>query len=182
MDLTAVDPEVAAAEFRRDLDAFWANGRPQELGWKQTKVNDLVAIVEMTATQPDGTRDVYYVKLGAFHYGPHPAKVNFVEPGTWADAPGHSRWFPLLQNFPTWFHLHAAYPAYPDRVPRQLVCFSHNLDYYVTNHSPQPTEVWVQGRHTVAASLTRVHQMLGAAHYRGPAGTLEDTASLRKAA
>lgn len=171
MELTEVDPEVASLAFAEDLDRTWASGRPQQLGWTRTRIDELTEIVQMSGRAPDGTVDPYCLRLHASHYGPHPVKVNFVEPQTWAPARDGSRWFPRLESPPPWFGLHDTY-GYPDGTYGQLVCFSFNLDYYISNHSPQPTEIWQQGRHTVAATLYRLHTILGPAHYRGPAAPL----------
>jgi len=175
MELTDVDPEVAARAFASDLERTWASGRPQSLGWVRTKINELTEIVRMAGRTHDGCIDPYYVRLHAAHYGPHPAKVNFVEPQAWTTARDGSRWFPRLENVPAWFHLHNTY-GYPDGSQEQLICFSFNLDYYTSNHTPQPTEIWQQGRHTVAATLYRLHTILGPAHYRGPAAPLAEAA------
>lgn len=175
MDLTEVDPEVAAIAFAADLVRAWSTGRPQKLGWTRTKMDDLTEIVQIPGRSPIGNRDPYHLRLSATHYGPHPVKVNFVEPLTWAIARDGSRWFPRLECLPTWFGLHDAY-GYPDGTARQLVCFSFNLDYYTSNHSPKQTEVWQQGRHTVAATLYRLHEILGPAHYRGPSASMAEAA------
>lgn len=175
MELTEVDPDVAAIAFAADLDRTWSGGRPQNHGWTRIKIDDLTEIVQMSGRLPDGGRDPYYLRLNAAHYGPHPVKVNFVQPQTWTIARDGTRWYPRLESVPPWFGLHDAY-GYPDGTTKQLVCFSFNLDYYTSNHNPQPTEVWVQGRHTVAATLYRLHTILGPDHYRGPAAALAEAA------
>lgn len=175
MELTDVDPEVAALSFSRDLDRIWESGRPEALGWKRTALDDLITIVEMPARVANGTSDPYLLQLDASHYGPHPAKVNFVEPETWEVAHGASRWFPRLENLPPWFGLHATY-GFADGTQKQLVCFSFNLDYYISNHSCKATELWQQGQHTVAATLYRLYEILGPAYYCGPAGQLAEAA------
>lgn len=167
MELVEVDPEVAARMFARDLGATWASGRPDELGWALSQPNALTAVVELPGRRADGTVDPYFVRLGADHYGPHPPKVNLVVPESLDLAVAGSPWWPRLEGLPTWFGLHNSYP-FPDGIHRQLVCFSFSADYYTTNHNPKPTEAWQQGRHTVAASLYRLHEILGPAYYRGP--------------
>lgn len=175
MVLSDVDPEVAAATFAADLDRLWANDRPRQLGWRRTRLDAVTEIIEMFGRRLDGGRDPYHVRLDASRYGPHPPNATFVEPNSWTEAPGDSRWFPRLEDLPGWFGLHATY-TYPDNTVRQLVCFSHNLDYYKSNHTPQPTEVWTQSRHTVAATIYRLHEVLGPAYYRGPMALLEEAA------
>jgi hypothetical protein len=70
-------------------------------------------------------------------------------------------------NPPGWFGLHPAY-EYPDGHIAQLVCFSHSLDYYISNHTPEPSQIWQQGTHTVAATLNRLHEILSPPSYQGP--------------
>lgn len=171
MELTLVDPEVAAMAFVADLDRFWEGGQPEARGWKRTRVAALIEIVEMSARHDDGSADPYLLRLDAGYYGPHPVAVTFVEPGNWDPAAGSSRWFPRLEGVPPWFGLHETYD-YPDGSRRQLVCFSFNLDFYLSNHTPAATEVWQQDRHTVAATLNRLYEVLGPEYYRGSSAQL----------
>jgi hypothetical protein len=175
MELAEVDPEVAAVAFATDLDRLWAGGRPEQRGWKRTPIDPLTEIVEMPARLVGGGEDSYLLRLEAGHYGPHPPAVKFVEPGSWDPAGGGSRWFPRLEAVPGWFGLHATYD-YEDGSKAQLVCFSFNLDYYISGHNPQTDEVWAQGRHTVAATLNRIHEILGPEYYRGPAAPQAEAA------
>jgi hypothetical protein len=175
VELTSIDPDVAAATFARDLAHLWASGWPERYGWQRTHIDDLTEIIEMPARLRESTRDPYYLKLHASHYDAHPVQVTFVEHVTWTTAAGDSRWFPRLENVPSWFGLHATYD-YQDGSKRQLICFSFNLDFYLSNHSATDTQVWRQGRHTVAATLHRLHEILGPQHYRGPAAQLEQAA------
>lgn len=174
MDLTEVDPAVAGACFTKDLDQLWASGQPARREWRLVRIDDLTVVIEMPARSPEGALDPYYIRLHASHYGPHPPQARFVQPDSWQDAPGGSRWLPRLEDLPGWFALHATY-GYAEG-PGQLICFSFNLDYYRSNHTPEPSQVWTQGRHTVAATLNRIHEMLGPAHYRGPAGPVAEAA------
>ena len=176
MTLTAVDPEVAKVAFARDLTRLWSSGRPDGLGWQRTDLDSLTTVVQMPGRLQGGERHDYYVRLDGSYYDAHPPRVTFVAPDAWTEAAGGSRWLPTIEAPPPWFALHPTYD-YPDGTRRQLVCFSHNLDYYLSSHSPQPTEIWVQGRHTLAAPLSRVHEMLGPPYYRGPSsGLLEQAA------
>lgn len=175
MELTEVDPEVAGRAFARDLERTWSTGRPEHLGWSRTRIDDLTTTIEMPARLADGKSHPYYLLLRAAHYGPHPVQVNFVLPETWEIAAGTSRWFPRLESLPPWFGLHATY-KFQDGSQRQLVCFSFNSDYYISEHSCKATEIWQQGRHTVAATLYRLYEILGPAYYRGPSQQLAEAA------
>jgi hypothetical protein len=166
MELTAVDPDVAAATFRADIDALWATGRPEQRGWTRTSIDPLTGIVHMPGRTADGPAGLYHLRLHASHYGPHPPKVTFVEPVSWAEPPQISVWLPRLENPPSWFGLHPVY-SYPDGRVGQLVCFSHSLDYYA-DHGPKSSEQWEQGVHTVAATLNRIYEILGPPHHKGP--------------
>jgi hypothetical protein len=165
MQLTEVDPEVAAAAFAADLGAYWRQGLPERRDITRLPLDPLTEIIGIRGRLVDGTLDPYQLKLEASHYGPHPVRVRFVEPNTWAVAQPGSPWLPVIANAPSWFGLHSSYDL-PDG-PGQLVCFSFNLDYYTTNHTPGPTEVWTQGKHTVAATINRLYEILGPQYYRG---------------
>jgi hypothetical protein len=178
--LTEVDPEVAATAFGADLVRFWEGGRPFERGWKRTDVDALTSIVEMPGHTPEGGSHPHLVKLEGHFYPEHPPRVLFVVPGTHAEAPGDSPWFPRTDpggadGRPQWFGLHSVYD-YPDGTKRQLVCFSQSLDFYISDHNPSESEAWRQGVHTLAATLNRLHEILSPVYYRGPAGELQAAA------
>jgi hypothetical protein len=165
MELTEVDPEVAAATLAADLATYWSKGLPELRGITRLRLHPLTEIIGIPGRRPDGTLDPYHLKIEANHYGPHPVRVRFVEPLTWAVAQRGSPWLPVIENAPPWFGLHPLYDL-PDG-PGQLVCFSFSLDYYTTNHTPGPTEIWRQGERTVAATINRLYEILGPQYYRG---------------
>jgi hypothetical protein len=166
MELSQVDPDVAAAAFAADLRVLWDTGRPQQRGWTRTQIDPLTEIVHMPGRTGEGPAGLYHLRLHASHYGPHPPQVTFVEPETWAEPPQGSVWLPRLTP-PDWFGLHVAY-QYPDGHVAQLVCFSHSLDYYISNHSAEPSQAWRQGAHTLAATLHRLYEVLGPPYHQGP--------------
>lgn len=171
------DPEVAAATFAAHLDRFFRCGRGATAGWERIDLDALIAVIRLPAVRGDGTRDHYFVRLGAEYYDLWPPRVAFVhlvrqEEGTelWVDASPGSRWWPNQQNSPGFsFRLHEAY-QYGDGHVGQLLCFSHTLEYYLSGHNPSDTERWRQGVHTVSATLTRLADVLTAPNYVGPSG------------
>lgn len=175
--LAKADPEVAAAIFARDLDAFWSTGRPQTLGMERTNIDSLHSVVRLTAKRVGGKTDRYFVLLGAEYYNAYPPTVMFVCPGdrdVWLEAKQETVWFPNIKfppQPPPWFQLHPAYQIDGNPQPRQLVCFSFAAEYYMTNHSPTETQKWVQGRHTVAATLNRLQEVLLPPLYQEPSGS-----------
>lgn len=160
---TPVDPEVAAATFGAHMADFFANGRPaRDPAWAWLPINSLQAVVTVPALREDGRIDPYFVLLGAHCYDLWPPSVAFVEPSptaTWVQASATSLWWPRLSGNPPFpFALHNPYPFQDG--PRQLVCFSHSLDYYLSGHAPTPEEHWQQGKHTVSATLSRIADVL----------------------
>ena len=165
---TPADPEIAAATFEDDLTALWASGRPEKLGWGLRRPDSLDAVVELPATRADGTVEHYHVKLGAQYYDAFPPTAAFVDPERLEEAAHGTRWLPSINN-PPWFAIHPAY-LFPDGTSRQLVCFSFTAQYYMVSHMPPETAVWTQGRHTVAATINRLAEVLGSPYYQGPSG------------
>ncbi|WAJ42862.1 hypothetical protein OK015_16505 [Mycobacterium sp. Aquia_216] len=175
------DPEIAAAVFADHLGRVLAGPQARDHGWKFTVVDPLHAVVGLTATRPDGATDPYHVALGAEFYDVHPPTVKFVvpEPGCtgWPEAGATSRWLPALAGL-DWFHVHATYgyaeppPEYcaSYRRPRQLVCCSMTLEYYISGHAPTDGQRWRQGRHTLGGTLARIQEALLSPQYQGPAG------------
>ena len=181
-DFTPVDPEVAAALLRSHLEAFFeysphVRGR---VGWAFEMSDDpLVAIVHMPARATGGCiPDVYTVHLYATYYDTWPVSATFVElrDGGWQRARMGTPAFPLLAGSPGAppgagvgfeFALHDEYP-FPHGHPDQLICFSYNLGYYTSAHSPNEDQKWRPGSDRVDATLTRVNAALNSPAYLGP--------------
>jgi hypothetical protein len=175
--LAKADPEVAAATFAEHLDAFWSTGRPQALGMERTKIDSLHSVVSLSAKRSIAKTDRYFVLLGAEYYDAYPPTVMFVqpiEPDGWLEAKNRTVWYPTIKfppQPPPWFLLHSAQQIEGYSQPRQLVCFSFTAEYYMTNHNPTETQKWVQGRHTVAATLNRLQEVLLPPLYQEPSGS-----------
>jgi hypothetical protein len=112
------------------------------------------------------------VKLGTEHYDVFPPTTMIVTPEAgWPRARAGSPWWPQLTP-PSWFGLHDTYQYAADgerpAFEGQLVCFSMTAEYYISGHNPTENQKWVQGRHTVAATLTRLAEVLSPPHYGGP--------------
>ncbi len=167
--LALADPEIAAAIFKEHLDRLWNTGRPGRRGWLRHDLDPLHTLVALPATRSSGEIDAYYFRLGAEYYDAAPPTVALVEPDGLTHPPEKSKWFPALDPKPSWFGLHAEYP-WPSGPRRQLVCFTLSAEFYMTDHSPKDSEVWTQGRHTVAATLYRLAEALSPKYYRGPGG------------
>jgi hypothetical protein len=174
------DPEVAAATFAEHLDRFFADRRHQVDGWGLIRVSPRVAVAVVPAQALAGGVDPYFVRMDADWYDRYPPKVAFAEPVVgWPDAPYGSQHYPAIAGSPTpegpgyagqaivQFALHANY-SFEGGEQRQLVCFSHSFDYYTSGHNPTDEQRWVQGTHTVSATLSRLHSVLQAPSYLGP--------------
>lgn len=101
------------------------------------------------------------------YYDEWPPTVAFVKPEVWEPVTTTCRWWPTVQALPD-FALHLGFSSYKDGVSRQLVCFSRTAEYYLTGHSPQESEVWRRGVHTLAATLYRLDAVLSSSAYVGP--------------
>lgn len=174
------DPEIAAAVFADHVARVGGGVQARERGWAFTWLDAMHVVVAVTGTRPDGQRDGYYLKLGAEYYDryapttsfvcpPRPAAGNAPGRDGWTEAPAGSRWLPNVPQLP-WFAIHSGYGNFADGVARQLVCCSMTFEYYITGHGPTVGQQWRQGRHTLAATLNRVHDALNSPNYQGPAG------------
>lgn len=174
--LTEADPTVAGELLEVHLDQFWDSGRPDALGLRRTRLSRLEWVVTASATRADGTADDYHLLLDGRYYDQHPVEVRFVQPPPdrdqhddwqWPDAHPATRWWPEFSKLPSWFRLHHDY-HFEDRMLGQLVCCSMTAAYYRSHHNPEPHQTWQQGRHTVAATLTRILEVLRQPYYRQP--------------
>jgi hypothetical protein len=167
------DPEVAAATFAQHLQQFFASGRGAGPGWGRKDLDPLTCVVRVPAVRADGTKDHYFVRLGAEYYPTWPPRTAFVTPldgGTYELAADGTRWWPRQNNQPGFaFGLHPSY-RYPDGHHEPLICFSHTFEYYISSHSPSESERWDPARHTLAATLNRIAAVLTAPNYEGPSG------------
>ena len=87
-----------------------------------------------------------------------------VEPdGLTHPAQDNRRWFPVLEALPGWFGLHAQH-QWPNgaRAPTIIVASHVTAEYYMTDHSPGRNRRYGRhmGRHTVAATLNRLDEVL----------------------
>lgn len=162
-----VDSEIAAVTLRQHVDELWATGRPAQKGWEHSWIDALHLIVRMPAHRKDGIIDHFHILLGGEYYDAGPPTVSFVDPETKERTNKSSKWFPKINPTPPWFGLHDAY-TFPGQGQRQLVCFTGTAEFYLTDHSPQETEKWKQGRHTVAMTLNRLQEVLSQPYYVSP--------------
>jgi hypothetical protein len=169
-----VDEEVAAERFNQDLE--WLCGdRAQQLGLRLMKQERMYAVVRVPGVHSDGKQDDFYVRLGAEYYDKWPPTTAFVKPDTWELASATTRWLPSIQcQGINWFGLHAPYRGNygggPVNLP-QLLCYTFTAEYYMVRHSPPEDSVWRQGYHTLAATLSRLAEVMQPPHYRGPSGS-----------
>lgn len=146
--------------------------RLSEWGWATAWVGEVQLRVDALGVRASGEKDPYVLDLEFSTYDVEPPRVRFVLPDPYGQRPTtSSHWWPRFEGpSPFEFALHHDYNYDNNTRSDQLVCFSHSRDYYHSNHSPQPGQRWQQGRHTVAATLTRMHRVLRAPYYQGPAG------------
>jgi hypothetical protein len=165
-----VDGEVAAEKFKRDLE-WLATQRAAQLGLRLSRQERMFAVVRVPGVRADGVHDDYYVRLGADYYDKWPPTAAFVKPETWELAAASTRWLPSIQcQGINWFGLHSPYNSNGIVLP-QLLCFTFTAEYYMVPHSPPEESVWRQGYHTLAATLSRLAEVLQQPHYRGPSGS-----------
>lgn len=172
MILPPVDPEIGGITLRRHLDAYWTNRDLSRQGWRRHDVDDLHCVVTIPANRSDGVVDEYHVRLGAEYYDAFPPTVMFVTPEEgWPRARAATTWWPALVNLPPWFQIHDT-REYHDQgrvfAEGQLVCCSMTAEYYMSDHGPTETQRWVPGERTVAATLSRLAEILRPPYYGGP--------------
>jgi hypothetical protein len=169
-----VDAEVAAEKFKFDLE--WLCGdRARQLGLRLMKQEPMYAVLRIPAVRADRQQDDYYLRLGAEYYDKWPPTAAFVRPEAWELAAPGTRWFPAIQcQGINWFGLHAPYSTVHNGsniyLP-QLLCFTFTAEYYMVPHSPPEDSVWRQGYHTLAATLSRLAEVLQQPHYLRPSGS-----------
>lgn len=164
-----VDEDVAAARFKEHLE--WLDTpRAAQLGLRLVKQERMWAVVRIPGIQANGQDDDYYVRLGADFYDKWPPTAAFVLPEAWQLATLGTRWLPRIQcQGINWFALHVPYGGGNFVLP-QLLCFTFTAEYYMVSHAPPADSVWRQGYHTLAATLSRLAEVMTHPHYQGPSG------------
>ncbi|SRR6266542_5736467 len=162
---TPVDSEIAAVIFKEHLDELWANGLAERHGWGRLDLDRLHSVVIMWASRRDGTKDHYFVRLGAEFYDRWPPTVCFLDPTDWRPVTVAKRWWPQV-NFPEWMKFHLNHQL--NGQPSQLLCFSFTAEYYMVDHQPQELAVWKPGTHTLSATVTKLQEVLGQPYYQKP--------------
>ena len=172
MILPPSDPEVAARQFNTHLESYWLSRGCADWGWTRSMVDDLHTVITLPAIRADGGTDDYYIRLGADYYDTYPPTVLIVAPErSWPRARAGTPWWPTVTPS-GWFALHDSYqycnaqgqPIFEG----QLVCFSMTAEYYMSGHGPTEAQKWTPGRHTIAATLSRLREILSPPHYGGP--------------
>lgn len=167
MILPMVDPEAAAVTLRVHLDRYWETRELDARGWERQFLDSMHVVVTIPAMRPDGATEPYFIRLGAEHYDVYPPTVLFVQPTAgWPRARAGTPWWPRIAP-PTWFGLHDSY-RFANHEEGQLVCFSMTAEYYQSDHQPTEAQRWMQGRRTVAATLSRLAEVLHPPYYQGP--------------
>lgn len=177
-----MDLEVATALLRSHLEDFFEYSpyvRSRD-GWAFQITDDpLVAIVDVPArSSSSAVPEVYRLRLDATYYDTWPVSATFVEfgDGAWRRARMGASSFPLLAGSPGApggagvgfeFALHDEYP-FPNGQPDQLICFSYNLGYYTSNHTPNEDQKWRAGADRLDATLSRIYAALNSQAYLGP--------------
>lgn len=170
--IVTANPEGAASALRQHLDAFWAERRPEARGWRRFQLEPLRWVVCLPATSVDGNSTHFFVRLDGRRYDGWPPEVQFVDPDNWEPATS-GRWWPATDpdgdpSRPRWFELHPHYD-FEDDDPRPLICFAHALGFYESDHGLAAGGIWLQGRHTVAATLDDLAEILSPPYFLGVA-------------
>lgn len=164
----------ARALARQAADAHLTVLAPRLAAWRWATswVDDVRLRLDAFGVRTDGKQDPYVVDLDFETYDVEPPRVRFVLPEPYGGRPSpSSHWWPRFEGAaPLEFALHHDYPYGGGALHDQLVCFSHSRDYYRSGHNPTEAQRWQQGRHTVAATVTRLHQLLTSPYYQGPSG------------
>ena len=167
---TRNDPELARAQFKEDLDLI-PKDYIERYGLKITpEFDDLRLYVEMWAVDVDyNKRDGYHVVMDMSYYRNWPPGVTFVNPETGAFDPNvDGRWLPAMRSKPpgTDIGYHLSY-GLSSGESKQMICNSMVLEYYQSNHNPQPEERWDPGIHNLFATLSLLQMMLTEPYYGG---------------
>ena len=156
---------------REHLDLFWANRELSAKGWNRSEVDELHLLIEIPAGPIDDHFDSYFLKIGAEYYDAYPPTVSIVEPTNGLPrARAGTEWWPRLNSTPSWIQLHDSYQYQENggSYEGQLVCCSVTAEYYISGHGPTDSQRWATGERTVAATLSRISEILAPPFYGGP--------------
>lgn len=165
------DPAIARSQFKEDLAAVMAGRKAARYGWRfKPDYEPLRLYADMWSYNDHaGLVDDYHLDMDMSYYRDWPPGVTFVNPETRAFDPcADARWLPanpLALPPGTNIGYHSAYRI--GGIPRQMVCNSMVLEYYMSNHTPGADERWDPARHTLHATLSVLQTMLTRPYYGG---------------
>lgn len=142
----ASDPVAASAA--------WRAAAPAALdGLTWTEESDLRIRVDLPAARSDGGTDLYVARLDFTWYPEWPPSVTFLNPET--HAPDAAAW-PQVHGCG---HL-ALHPSYGG-APAGMVCNSMFFEFYFWGgHAAEGVHAWDAQRHTFAASINVLREVL----------------------
>lgn len=156
------DEEIASLKLEQDIAIVAASDNCEYYRWSFNRLEKMYWIWGLFAERPDGTRDQYWVRLGAEYYDASGPTVYFCDPDG-IIFHGVSHWFPKLAQNPPWAALHPNY-QHKDH-SGQLVCYSYNAIYELTHGAPAEHLRWQQGVHKVSAALNKLQHVLEPEYY-----------------
>jgi len=146
--------------FRRDLQAVLKDATLTDKGWAMP--DDLTLLVPMLAQNPQGTVDLYLLRLFFDHYPKAPPSAQFVNPITLSyKYPEDVSWVPRSEGAQD-IGFHTNYCG-----SGQLICSSTTLEFYKVNHSVNAEHVWNPERMNFLATLAAIKRGLVPSFYRG---------------
>lgn len=154
------DIPAGVEAFQRDLQAVLKDATLTDKGW--AKPDDLTLFVPMFAQNPQGSPDLYLLRLFFDHYPKAPPSAQFVNPMTLSYRyPDDVSWVPKIEGAQD-IHFHTNYCE-----AGQLICSSTTLEFYKVNHSVEPQHVWTPERMNFLSTLAAIKRGLAPNFYKG---------------
>lgn len=175
MTLNKNNPEIAKSQFKEDIEFVLNHHYREHFDWNiEYNIEKLNMKVDLWSFDENHNKlDDFHTLMDLSYYRTYPPGVIFVNPETNKfNSNEDLKWLPKLATPPPGVNIgfHSSYNNYSEGDPRQLVCNSMVLEYYMSNHTPTENEKWDSTRHNLIATLNMLQMTLKKPYYGGRMG------------
>lgn len=163
--------ELAKSCFEQDFRKVEQLNSELDYGWILSPFfSDLQLYIDIWAKDENGAKlDDFHLKFDMSYYRKWPPGVTYINPETKTFNGGSDlRWLPKLVIKPPSVDI-AYHPSYKltNGETKQLVCNSMTLEYYLSNHNPNPDQKWDPSVNNFGTTLLTLDIMLRKPYYGG---------------
>ena len=163
--------ELSISQFKEDYACILQHSHKIYHDWKFEPYFDKQYLyVDIWAFDEHHNKlDDYHLHMDMSYYRSYPPGVSYINPETKSFDPNKDlKWFPKPNGAPPGTNIgyHVSYNLNTGQ-NKQMICNSMILEYYQSNHSPSPDQMWDSTKHNLFSTLYILQSMLLSPYYGG---------------